>query len=58
MATLVALSTVAFLWILHPLYSVVNWTLTHDIVPGSPASYEALNWAFARDFWPDGSRSP
>jgi multiple sugar transport system permease protein len=53
-ATPVALSTVAFLWILHPLYSVVNWTLTHDIVPGSPAfyPYEAINWAFARDFWP------
>jgi multiple sugar transport system permease protein len=53
-ATPVALSTVGFLWILHPLYSVVNWTLTHDIVPGSHAffPYEALNWAFARDFWP------
>lgn len=50
----VALSTVGFLWIFHSLYSVVNWTLTHDIVPGSPAffPYRALNWAFARDFWP------
>jgi multiple sugar transport system permease protein len=53
-ATPVALSTVGFLWIFHPLYSVVNWTLTHDIFPGSPAfyPYRALNWAFARDFWP------
>lgn len=50
----VSLSTVGFLWILHPLYSIFNWTLTHDIVPGSPAffPYRALNWAFARDFWP------
>jgi multiple sugar transport system permease protein len=50
----VSLSTVGFLWIFHSLYSVVNWTLTHDIVPGSPAfyPYRALNWAFARDFWP------
>jgi multiple sugar transport system permease protein len=50
----VALSTVGFLWIFHSIYSVVNWTLTHDIVPGSPAfyPYRALNWAFARDFWP------
>jgi multiple sugar transport system permease protein len=54
-ATPVALSTVAFLWILHPLYSVSNWTLTHDILPGSHAffPYKAVNWAFARDFWPD-----
>jgi multiple sugar transport system permease protein len=50
----VALSTVGFLWIFHSLYSVVNWTLTHDIFPGSPAfyPYRAVNWAFARDFWP------
>ncbi len=50
----VALSTVGFLWIFHSIYSVVNWTLTHDIFPGSPAfyPYRALNWAFARDFWP------
>ena len=50
----VSLSTVGFLWIFHSLYSVVNWTLTHDIMPGSPAfyPYRAWNWAFARDFWP------
>jgi len=50
----VSLSTVGFLWIFHPLYSVFNWTLTHDIVPGGPAffPYRAANWAFARDFWP------
>ena len=50
----------AFLWIFDSLYSVVNWTLIHDIVPGSPAfyPYKALNWAFARDFWRSGSRSP
>ena len=50
----VSLSTVGFLWIFHSLYSVVNWTLTHDIVPGGPAffPYRALNWAFAREFWP------
>jgi multiple sugar transport system permease protein len=50
----VSLTTVGFLWIFHPLYSVVNWTLTHDIFPGGPAffPYRALNWAFARDFWP------
>jgi multiple sugar transport system permease protein len=53
-ATPVALSTVGFLWIFHPLYSVVNWTLTHDVFPGGPAflPYEAMNWAFGRDFWP------
>ena len=50
----VSLSTVGFLWIFHPLYSVSNWTLTHDIFPGGPAffPYRAVNWAFARDFWP------
>jgi multiple sugar transport system permease protein len=50
----VSLSTVGFLWIFHSIYSVVNWVLTHDIFPGSPAfyPYRALNWAFARDFWP------
>jgi len=50
----VSLSTVGFLWIFHPLYSVVNWTLTHDLFPGGPAFYvyRILNWAFARDFWP------
>jgi multiple sugar transport system permease protein len=50
----VALSTVGFLWIFHSIYSVVNWVLTHDIVPGGPAfyPYRAMNWAFARDFWP------
>jgi multiple sugar transport system permease protein len=54
-ATPVALSTVAFLWIFHPLYGVTNWTLTHDVLPGGAAffPYRALNWAFARDFWPD-----
>ena len=55
----VSLSTVGFLWIFHPLYSVFNWTLTHDIVPGGPAffPYRALNWAFARDFWPSAIQS-
>jgi multiple sugar transport system permease protein len=50
----VALSTVGFLWIFHSLYSVVNWTLIHDILPGSGEfyPYRAVNWAFARDFWP------
>ena len=50
----VSLSTVGFLWIFHSIYSVVNWVLTHDIFPGGPAfyPYRALNWAFARDFWP------
>jgi multiple sugar transport system permease protein len=53
-ATPVALSTVGFLWIFHPLYSVVNWTLIHDILPGSHSIYiyRILNWAFAREFWP------
>jgi multiple sugar transport system permease protein len=51
----VSLSTVGFLWIFHPLYSVVNWTVTHDVIPGGPAffPYRAVNWAFARDFWPE-----
>jgi multiple sugar transport system permease protein len=51
----VALSTVGFLWIFHSLYSVVNWTLTHDILPGGGEfyPYRAVNWAFARDFWPE-----
>lgn len=50
----VALSTVGFLWIFHSLYSVVNWTLIHDILPGGGEfyPYRAVNWAFARDFWP------
>jgi multiple sugar transport system permease protein len=50
----VALSTVGFLWIFHSLYSVVNWTLVNDILPGGHAlyPYRIVNWAFARDFWP------
>jgi multiple sugar transport system permease protein len=54
-ATPVALSTVAFLWIFHSLYSVVNWTLTHDVMPGGLEfyPYRAVNWMFARDFWPE-----
>jgi multiple sugar transport system permease protein len=58
-ATPVALSTVGFLWIFHPLYSVVNWTVTHDIIPGGPAffPYRAINWIFAHDFWPSALQS-
>jgi multiple sugar transport system permease protein len=50
----VALSTVGFLWIFHSLYSVVNWTLVNDILPGDHSLYlyRIVNWAFARDFWP------
>jgi multiple sugar transport system permease protein len=42
----VALSTIGFLWILDSQFSVVNWTLVHDIMPGSGHFYlyKPINW--------------
>lgn len=45
----VALSTIGFLWIFDSLFSVVNWTLVHDLLPGSRSFhlYKPFNWLFA-----------
>lgn len=42
----VPLSTIAWKWIYDSLFSVVNWTLVHDIFPGSHALYlyKVVNW--------------
>jgi multiple sugar transport system permease protein len=42
----VPLSTIGWLWIYDSLFSVVNWTLVHDILPGAHAlyPYKILNW--------------
>ena len=42
----VALSTIGFLWILDSQFSVLNWTLVHDIMPGSGHFYlyKPVNW--------------
>ena len=50
----VALGTIGFLWIFDALFSVVNWTLVHDLLPGGGSFhiYNVVNWIFARDFWP------
>ena len=42
----VALSTIGFLWIFDSQFSVVNWTLVHDILPGSGHFYlyKPVNW--------------
>jgi multiple sugar transport system permease protein len=51
----VALSTIGFLWIFDSLFSVVNWVLIHDTLPGGGEFhlYKVVNWMFAREFWPD-----
>jgi multiple sugar transport system permease protein len=51
----IALGTIGFLWIFESLFSVVNWTLVHDIFPG-PVEFEpyrVVNWLFAREALPD-----
>jgi multiple sugar transport system permease protein len=50
----VALGTIGYLWIFDSLYSVANWTLINDLMPGSGNFhlYKVANWMFARDFWP------
>jgi multiple sugar transport system permease protein len=50
----VALGTIGFLWIFDALFSVVNWTTVHDLMPGSGEFhiYKVINWIFAREFWP------
>jgi multiple sugar transport system permease protein len=50
----VALGTIGFLWIFDSLFSVVNWTLMNDLLPGGAEFrlYNVVNWIFARDFWP------
>jgi multiple sugar transport system permease protein len=42
----VAVSTIGFLWIFDSQFSVVNWTLIHDILPGSGHFYlyKPVNW--------------
>jgi multiple sugar transport system permease protein len=42
----VALSTIGFLWIFDSQFSVVNWTLVHDLMPGGGHFYlyKPVNW--------------
>ena len=42
----VALSTIGFLWIFDSQFSVVNWTLVHDLLPGGGHFYlyKPANW--------------
>ncbi|TML09853.1 MAG: sugar ABC transporter permease, partial [Actinobacteria bacterium] len=42
----VAVSTIGFLWIFDSQFSVVNWTLVHDLMPGGGHFYlyRPLNW--------------
>src|SRR5919201_6233209 len=42
----VALSTIGFLWIFDSQFSVVNWTLVHDLLPGGGHFYlyRPVNW--------------
>jgi multiple sugar transport system permease protein len=42
----VALSTIGFLWIFDSQFSIVNWTLIHDIMPGGGHFYlyKPINW--------------
>jgi multiple sugar transport system permease protein len=42
----VALSTIGFLWIFDSQFSVINWTLVHDIMPGGGHFYlyKPVNW--------------
>lgn len=51
----IALGTIAFLWIFDSLFSVFNWTLVHDVLPGSleMRPYEIVNWLLARPGLPD-----
>ncbi len=50
----VALGTIGFLWIFDSLFSVVNWTTVHDLMPGGGHLYlyKIVNFVLARDFWP------
>ncbi len=42
----VALSTIGFLWIFDSQFSVLNWTLVHDLMPGHGHFYlyKPVNW--------------
>jgi multiple sugar transport system permease protein len=42
----VALSTIGFLWIFDSQFSVINWTLVHDLLPGGGHFYlyKPVNW--------------
>src|SRR5205085_3689249 len=42
----VAVSTIGFLWIFDSQFSVVNWTLVHDLLPGGGHFYlyRPINW--------------
>lgn len=50
----VALGTIGYLWIFDSLFSVANWTLVHDVMPGplEVYPYKVVNFLFAREFWP------
>jgi multiple sugar transport system permease protein len=54
-ATPIALGTLGFLWIFDSLFGVFNWTLVHDVLPGSHAfyPYKSVNWMLARPVLPD-----
>ncbi len=41
-----ALSTIGFLWIFDSQFSVINWTLVHDLMPGGGHFYlyKPVNW--------------
>src|SRR5207237_873202 len=45
----VALSTIGFLWIFDSQFSVVNWTLVHDLLPGGGHFYlyKPVSWVLA-----------
>jgi multiple sugar transport system permease protein len=42
----VALSTIGFLWIFDSQFSILNWTLVHDLMPGGGHFYlyKPVNW--------------
>jgi multiple sugar transport system permease protein len=50
----IALGTIGFLWIFESLFSVVNWTLVNDVIPGPLEfkPYNAVNWLLAREALP------
>jgi multiple sugar transport system permease protein len=46
----VAVSTIGFLWIFDSQFSVVNWTLVHDLMPGGGHFYlyRPVNWVLGQ----------
>ncbi len=51
----VALGTIGFLWIFDALFSVLNWTLIHDLLPGRGELhlYKIVNALLAHSWLPD-----